>query len=344
MIETLLPRVRRSVLALLFSRPDGSFYLREIVRATGGGKGAVERELRSLVKAGILVREKRGNLVYFRANSECPIYPELRALMVKTAGLADVLREALAGVEGIALAFVFGSVANGSFDARSDVDVLIVGDASFADISDALTAAERRLNREVTPTVYPPEEFREKVAGGHHFLTRVLSEPKIMLVGSENDIERLGRAAAGPGPDLGSASAALAALYRSAAAEYTSDMKTLSGWIALPMTFLLKQEDDQWAALAPEVAVASCGKTSTEARRALKDAVETYVSCMVAEGRPDAIWRHMPQEQVDDFKAEPAGRTLEERQVLLVPPEAADMLWANEDFLNARTGARLSTR
>lgn len=121
-------------------------------------------------------------------------------------------------------------------------------------------------------------------------------------------------------------------------------MKTLTGWIALPMTFLLKQEGDQWAALAPEVAVASCGKSAAEARQALKDAVETYVSCMVAEGRLDALWRHMPQEQVDDFKAEPAGRTLEEKQVLLVPPGGAGMLWANEELLNARPGVRLSMR
>ena len=121
-------------------------------------------------------------------------------------------------------------------------------------------------------------------------------------------------------------------------------MKTVTGWIALPMTFLLKQEDDQWAALAPEVAVASCGGTATAARRALKDAVETYVSCMIADVRLDAIWRHMPQDQVDDFKAEPAGRTLEEKQVLLLPPEGDDMLWANEELLNAAAGVRLSMR
>jgi predicted RNase H-like HicB family nuclease len=121
-------------------------------------------------------------------------------------------------------------------------------------------------------------------------------------------------------------------------------MKTLSGWIALPMTFLLKQEDDQWAALAPEVAVASCGKSAAEARQALKDAVETYVSCMIADARLDAIWRHMPQDEVDDFKAEPAGRTLEEKQVLLVPPGGAGMLWANQDLLNARAGVPLRTR
>jgi len=193
MIEALFPRTRRSVLALLLSRPEESFYLREIVRATEAGKGAVERELRALTSAGILVREKRGNLTYYRANRDCPIYPELHSLMAKTAGIADVLRAALAEAEGIVLAFIFGSIAKGTFDPRSDVDLLIVGETSLADISGALKAAEDRLSREVTPTVYTPQEFGQKVAESHAFLTRVLSEPKIMLVGSEDDLARVGR-------------------------------------------------------------------------------------------------------------------------------------------------------
>jgi len=191
MIDALLPRVRRDILALLFARPDGAFYQREIVRATEGGKGAVERELRSLVDAGILLREKSGNLAYYRANRDCPIYAELRGIMLKTAGLADVLREALARVDGIRFAFVFGSMAQGTGDAKSDVDVLIVGNASFADVSAALLPAQERLSREVTPTVYSPDEFRQRMAEKHHFLARVLSEPKIMLLGSPDDVERV---------------------------------------------------------------------------------------------------------------------------------------------------------
>jgi len=192
MIDALLPRVRRDILALLFSRPDEAFYQREIVRATEGGKGAVERELRSLVDAGILLRERRGNLAYYRANRDCPIYAELHGIMLKTAGLADVLREALAGVDGIRFAFVFGSMALGTGDAKSDVDVLILADASFADVSAALMTAEERLGREITPTLYSPDEFRQRLAEKHHFLTRVLSEPKIMLVGSLDDVGRMG--------------------------------------------------------------------------------------------------------------------------------------------------------
>jgi predicted nucleotidyltransferase len=192
-IEALLPKVRRDILALLLSRPDEAFYQREIVRATEGGKGAVERELRALTGASILVREDRGNRAYYRANQGCPIYPELHGLMLKTAGLADVLREALAQVEGIRLAFIFGSMAKGIGDAKSDVDVLVVGEASFADISGALLPAQERLNREITPTVYTPEEFVGRLKSKHHFLMRVVQEPKIMLVGASDDLERMGR-------------------------------------------------------------------------------------------------------------------------------------------------------
>jgi len=195
MIEALLPRTRRAVLALLFSRPDEAFYQRQIVRATEGGKGAVERELRSLTNAGILIREKRGNSVYYRANPGCPVFADLRQIVLKTTGLADIVREALNQVEGIDLAFIFGSMAKGTADAKSDVDVLIVGEASFADIAEALHTAQERVGREVTPTVYSPEEFRQKIEEGHHFLTRVLSEPKILLIGTTDDLDRVGRPA-----------------------------------------------------------------------------------------------------------------------------------------------------
>jgi len=191
-IEALLPKVKRDILALLLSRPDEAFYQRQIVRATEGGKGAVERELRALTSAGILLREKRGNLAYYRANRECPIFPELQGLMLKTAGLADVVREALATVDGVELAFIFGSMGRGAGDARSDVDVLVVGDAPFADIVAALLPAQEHLGREINPTVYATEEYRRRVAEKHHFLSRVLHEPRIMLIGTLDDLDRVG--------------------------------------------------------------------------------------------------------------------------------------------------------
>lgn len=197
MINALLPKVRRDILAVLLTRPGEALYQREIVRATGGGKGAVERELLALTKVGILLREKRGNFTYYKANQDCPIYAELYGLMLKTAGAADLVRDALNQVQGIRLAFMFGSMAKGTGDAKSDVDVLIVGEASFADISEALLSVQRRLGREITPTVYTLDEFRKRMAEKHRFLTRVLSEPKVMLIGVLDDLERMGKPAQG---------------------------------------------------------------------------------------------------------------------------------------------------
>jgi predicted nucleotidyltransferase len=193
--DALWPSVRRAVLALMLMNPDQEWHLREIARRTGTALSATQRELLSLTEAGILLRRVESRRSYYRANQQCPIFPDLRQIVLKTVGLADVLREALSQVDGIRLAFIFGSMAKGTADAKSDVDVLIVGEASFSDISAALLSAQDRLRREVTPTVYSLEEFGQKVAEGHHFLTRVLSEPKIMLIGTPDDLERMGRPA-----------------------------------------------------------------------------------------------------------------------------------------------------
>jgi len=190
--DALWPSVRRAVLGLMLMNPDQEWHLREIVRRTGTALSATQREVLSLTEAGILLRRVEARRSYYRANRDCPIFPDLRQIVLKTVGLADVLREALSQVDGIRLAFIFGSMAKGTADAKSDVDILIVGDASFADISAALLSAQERLGREITPTVYSVEEFQQRVAEKHHFLARVLSEPKIILIGTPDDLERMG--------------------------------------------------------------------------------------------------------------------------------------------------------
>jgi len=186
---TLLGRTRRGVLGLLFLHPDESYYVREIVRAVDVGQGAVQRELRNLEAAGIILRHERGRQVHYRANRECPVFEELRSLMVKTAGLADVLREALSPLAGdIRVAFVHGSMATGQMDAASDVDLMVVGQVGFGEVVSHLQEAQRRLAREVNPTVYPPEEFREKLPAEHPFLRRVVEAPKVFLIGDEDEL------------------------------------------------------------------------------------------------------------------------------------------------------------
>ena len=195
--EALWPAIRRAVLALLLMNPDQEWHLREIVRRTGTALSATQRELLALTEAGLLLRRVESRRSYYRANQQCPIFPDLRQIVLKTVGLADVVREALSQVEGLRLAVIFGSMAKGTADAKSDVDVLVVGDASFADVSAALLSAQERLGREVTPTVYTLDEFSERLREKHHFLTRVLSEPKIMLIGTPDDLARMG----GPAPE-----------------------------------------------------------------------------------------------------------------------------------------------
>jgi predicted nucleotidyltransferase len=188
-IELLFPAYRRQVLGLLLLRPDDSLHVREISRLTGVPAGSLHRELRALTEAGLLLREPVGNQVHYRANRACPIYPELAEIFRKTTGLADLLREALAPLAGrIATAFVFGSMAQGTETATSDVDVFVVGEVSFAEVVASLAPLRERLGREVNPVVMTPEYFAAQRAAGERFVKRVMQEPRLLLMGTDDDL------------------------------------------------------------------------------------------------------------------------------------------------------------
>ena len=183
---------RRQVLGLLLLHPDESFHLREIARATNTQPGTLRRELTQLADAGVLSREKVGNLVRYKADSTCPIYDELRGILKKTAGVADVLREALAPLnDKISVAFVYGSVASGAERRVSDIDVMVVGRASFEEVVGALHACQERLRREINPTVYSLAEFRRKANEKSSFVARALRESKLFIQGTERDVRKL---------------------------------------------------------------------------------------------------------------------------------------------------------
>jgi DNA-binding transcriptional ArsR family regulator len=188
----LFGKAQQAVLSLLLSRPGESFYVREIVRATRVGQGAVQRELKRLAVAGIIERVARGRQVFYQANPRCPIFAELQGLIVKTLGVGDMLRSALEPLQGrILLAFLFGSFAGGQPRKDRDVDVLVVGDVTFAEVVSAFGPAQDRLGRDVNPSVYPAAEVRAKLAAGHHFLTSVWDSPKVLLIGGDLELARL---------------------------------------------------------------------------------------------------------------------------------------------------------
>lgn len=180
---------RRRVLALLLLRPEESRHVRDIARELGKPPGTLLRELNALAKAGVLQRRRVGNQVHFQADAASPIYEDLRNILKKTVGIADVLREALAPLAAkIDTAFVYGSVARGDERPGSDLDLMIVGQVSFADVVAALAPAQETLRREVNPNVFPALEFRKKTAAGEPFLKRVLAERKIFIVGNADDV------------------------------------------------------------------------------------------------------------------------------------------------------------
>ena len=180
------------MLALLFCHYEKSFYFREIERSIGMGRGAVQRELENLVNTGLIVRRKQGNQVYYQANSKSVIFSELKSMMIKTAGVADVLREALIPLtQRITTAFIYGSLGKGTATADSDVDVLVIGDLAFSEVVDLLGSAQESIGREVNPSVYPVDEFVTKISQGHHFVTSLIDEPKIFLIGDEDGFGRL---------------------------------------------------------------------------------------------------------------------------------------------------------
>jgi len=190
----LFNKTRRGLLALLFGRPDESFYINQIVQLLGSGSGAVQRELKMMTEAGIVVRERKGNLVYCRANNNSPIFSELKNIVRKTFGVADVIRESLAPIsKDIKVAFIFGSVARSTDDRASDIDIMVIGEVSFGEVSSSISQAEKSIQREINPVVYPAEEFRKKIKDNHHFLKTVLEEEKIFLIGDENELRRLAK-------------------------------------------------------------------------------------------------------------------------------------------------------
>jgi predicted nucleotidyltransferase len=190
----LFGKTRRALLALFYTHPDESFYLRQVIRAISLGQGTVQRELSNLTRAGLIIRSSRGNQVFYRANRESPVFPELQSLMVKTAGVADILREAFRDLKGrIRLAFIYGSFAIGTFRNQSDLDVMVIGKVTFAEVAEAVRSAQEILGREVNPTVYSPTEFQKKVGTGHHFLKSVVKAPKTFFIGEERELTRVGQ-------------------------------------------------------------------------------------------------------------------------------------------------------
>lgn len=185
-----LPNVR-DVLSLTTLRPQKEWYVSDLAARLHVRPSSLQRTLTKLVRADILLRRKDGNRVYYKADTECPIFPELAGIMAKTAGIADRLREALLPLrDQVTLSFVHGSVADASERSESDIDLVVVGSVSGMDLAAALRPLSDDLGRQVNPTRYCQVEFASKVADKHPFLSSVLRKPKIFVIGSQDELDQ----------------------------------------------------------------------------------------------------------------------------------------------------------
>lgn len=186
--DALFSTTQQRVLGLLFGQPGRSFYANELMALTGGGSGAVQRELARLALSGLVTQQVIGRQKHYQANPRAPVFAELCGIVSKTMGLAEPLRQALAPLAPrIHAAFIYGSVAKRQDTASSDVDLMIVSDdLTYPDLFTALEHVTRQLGREVKPTIYSRGQWAQRAARGDGFVKRVLAQRQIWLIGDDD--------------------------------------------------------------------------------------------------------------------------------------------------------------
>lgn len=191
-IDFLFSPYRRQVLGLLLLRPDERFHVRELERLTGISAGSLHRELKAMSEAGLLIREHQGNQVLYQADRSCSIFEELASIFRKTIGLGSELTTALAPIaDRIDVAFVFGSMASGKQHAKSDVDICVLGEVELLDVVKVIGSLQESLQREINPVVMSAQQFASDLANQERFAERLVAEPKIFVIGDENEFRKL---------------------------------------------------------------------------------------------------------------------------------------------------------
>lgn len=184
-------KLRVDLLSLFFGRPDEEFYVREIEKILQEDVGNISRELKNLEGIGLLVSKKKGNLKYYLLDRKFPLHDELRSIILKTKGAVGVLQGALSGVKRVEFAFIFGSFATGLETARSDIDLMVIGKVTLDRLISILREPEEILGRDINPSLFERREIEKRLQDKEPFISRVMREPKIMLIGDEDGLRKL---------------------------------------------------------------------------------------------------------------------------------------------------------
>jgi len=181
-------KIRQNLLALFFTNPSQKYYLRELQRILGYSAGSIRRELLSFQKDNLFETRKTGNLLYYSLNQNHPLFNELKSIVSKTVGVEGSLRNALLLIKGINIAFIYGSFASRQEQSASDIDLMIIGDLETSSLNEKIAELERKLKRDINPTIYSLQEYETKKESKSGFMLDLLKNPKIMLIGKENDL------------------------------------------------------------------------------------------------------------------------------------------------------------
>jgi predicted nucleotidyltransferase len=191
-LDALLPKTRQGILAATLVQPEKAWYVSELARRMGVPASSLQRELHDLSEVGILRTHRQGRMVYYQANTDSPVFPDLQGLLFKTVGLVDLLADALKPlVAKLRAAFVYGSIAAGSEQSDSDIDLMIVGQVVPTELALPLRRARELLGREINPTVFTPAEFGKKQAANDPFLKQVLDKPRLFVLGNSNELGKV---------------------------------------------------------------------------------------------------------------------------------------------------------
>jgi DNA-binding transcriptional ArsR family regulator len=190
--KILSSRIRSEIFRLLFGLSDQELHVREIERRTGLSIGTVRQELQKLLQMELVFARRDGNRLYYRANKDHPLFPDINNMVLKTSGIVEPLKEAL-DKRSVNIAFIFGSVANSREGAASDLDLMVIGSVGLRTVSKWLSGISEKIGREINPHVLSLKEYKRRKRSGEHFLDRVLESTKIFIKGSEDDLEAMGR-------------------------------------------------------------------------------------------------------------------------------------------------------
>ena len=189
--EILSSKIRSEIFRMLFGVNGEALHMREIERRSGLAIGTIQQELKKLFRLDLIKKRKDGNRLYYEANQEHPLYPDIHNLVLKTVGLVDFFREALKANPNIKLAFVFGSIARHEEKDKSDVDLMIIGDIGMRQLTGHLSGVSGPIGREINPHILSMKEFLKRKSAKDHFLIQVLESPRIFIIGNENELAEL---------------------------------------------------------------------------------------------------------------------------------------------------------